>query len=228
MATTYIVQLLEPKTRYGTGKWNGSNRNHWWNDRVDTYIYNVYVPNVPGISSVKWAGNYYLDKGDCSYASSCYIKVKKGTTELASGVSETTLSVNPGDHLTVEMYFSVSITGSPQYYGQSDMSVTYDNLRFITAVTLPTISQELKASDVNTLATIMGTGPVSQGGAIARSPIAALGNATGNLADSWAGAVIGGSTSIDTTKPLKSNIDAVVTRMTNRYIRRSTISANAQ
>lgn len=224
MATTYIVQLLEPKTRYGTGKWNGTSRTFWWNDNVASYTYNVYIPNVPGISSVKWAGNYYLDRGDCSYSSQCYIKVKKNGTELVSGVNETTLSVNPGDHLTVEMYFSVTITGSPQYYGQSGMSVTYDNLRFITAVTLPTISQQLKASDVNTLATIMGTGPVSQGGVITRSPIAALGDATGNLADSWYGATIGGSTSIDTTKPLKSNIDAVVTRMTNRYIRRSTIS----
>lgn len=224
MATTYIVQILKPITRTGVGKWNGTSRTHWWNDNIASYTYNVYIPNVPGISSVKWAANYYLDRGDCNYSSSCYIRVKKGSSIIAEGVSETTLSVSPGDHLTVEVYISVSITGSPQYYGQSNMSVTYDNMRFITAVTLPTISQQLKASDVNTLATVMGTGPVSQGGAIARSPVAALGNATGNLADSWYGAAIGGSTSIDTTKPLKSNIDAVVTRMTNRYIQRSTIN----
>ena len=228
MAECYIVQPLKDVTRNGTGKWtSASNYSFWWNDGVSTYTYTVTIPNVSNISSVKFAGNFYLDPGDCRYNSTSFLRITKGTSIVAEGPSEQTLSVAAGDVLTVTVFIDATITGGNGYYGQSAMSITYDKMRFVTAVTLPTISEMQYAGEVNRLASILGVSTMSQGAEMARAQCQNIGSAIGTMNASWNGTGSPATVvTFDTTEPKSVNINSCVTNMTGKYSIRSIINPN--
>ena len=92
-------------------------------------------------------------------------------------------------------------------------------------VNLPTISSVLTASEVNTLATILNATTVTQGSAITRAGPQSIGTNIGskvfttwNKKDASNNSTAVAAVTFDSTKPLSSNINSVITKLTDSYV----------
>ena len=85
-------------------------------------------------------------------------------------------------------------------------------------VTIPTIETVITAEKLNAFAAILNTSTVTIGDTIVRAPWQAIGTAIGTMKTAIDGNSNASAVTFDSTKPLSSNLQSVITNMTDKYL----------
>ena len=83
---------------------------------------------------------------------------------------------------------------------------------------IPALETTITASTLNKFAKIFNTSTVSAGDNITRSPWQAIGTAIGTMKTTWNGSTNATAVTFDSTKPLSSNLQSVITNMTDKFL----------
>lgn len=245
----YLIKILQSLnsnrtvtySNYNDGRWHSRSTGGGGNIGQEVQI---TIPNDITITSAKIVHQYATSVGNSTYCSVSANRVtikNSNNTELhydnhtsGTGTVMANLSstVVPGETLTCtfEIYFSYA---SVPVSAQNTSSVTYSasasktNVYLDLTCTIPTITDLLRAIEINAFAKIFNTTEVTTGTPIARAPVQELGTAVGQMYATTAENPNPYSTSItsnkvgavnfDTSQPLSSDIQQLITKMTNNY-----------
>ena len=165
----------------------------------------------------------------CSFNSSGTSRVEYTNYNTDYSNSEYYTFTSPGKGSTI------TIRGRAYAYNiKGDTVSSYANVKvqykFETCVcigvTLPTRSEKILASEVNSLANILGVSTVSQGSAITKAGLKNIGDAIGTKVYATWNKVNGSNSSlhsavsIDNTSPKASDFDSCITALTNNFVYR--------
>jgi len=86
---------------------------------------------------------------------------------------------------------------------------------------IPTLESTITAAELNAFAKIFDTTTVSVGSNITRAAWQAIGTAIGTMTTTWNGSTHATAVTFDSTKPLSSNLQSIITNMTDKFLIRS-------
>lgn len=231
MAVCYLMLPYESASLdTGTVSWNGSVSSSSHTAITKTATKSVTTPNNVGAFTGAWM-----------YFSWSISSVIHHTTVSGSGSTKATYTGYDSGYQgwNANQYYaittpaagtSVSVTyrlyvGSASY----DTSKSYADYRYYgtwnawlcLGVNLPSISDVMYASEINRLANIFNITGVTAGAAIARARPQAIGQyLNAHVFNTWNKTGAATNVSFNATIPYKSEINTVVSRMTNKYVYR--------
>lgn len=228
-------------SNYNEGRWH--NRSLGGNGNVNREV-QITIPNDITITSAKIVHQYATSVGNSTYCSVSANRVTiknsdntqlhydnhtSGTGTVMANLSST---VVPGETLTCtfEIYFS---SGAVPITAQNTSSATYSasasktNVYLDLTCTIPPITDLLRAIEINAFAKIFNTTEVTADTPITLAPVQELGTAVGQMyttteenPNPYASSITSntvGAVNFDTSYPLSSDIQQLITKMTDNY-----------
>lgn len=212
---------------------NGSASNSW-RTAVSTYEFDIPTNLVasPTASHIKILGSPWGSfSSGCNWTHSFKIYLQKGSTSLYSAtfnLGNGSANVNqnidaqPGDHL--KLTITTNIQGSTKgtagtYTGQYGVS----NLRVQFGVVIPAAEELITANKLNQFSTIFyrTTNIATQGNTITRNLWQTISDELSKMKTTFDGSTSATVINMNATKPMLSDLQAIITQMTNKYLTRN-------
>lgn len=216
----YCLPMLDAHTHQAYA-WSQSSQEIHNSNTNYTHTVTTVVPDISFTSLTIYGDNSGWSTNG-TWSTSATITIRNTTTSTVLGtltqrnVWSLTFATgfSVGDTISISVETSAvctNITGSGYYYWQvSSIQPTY-------LCTVPTTETTITAEKLNEFANIFGTTTVTVGNNIIKSPWQEIGTAVGTMTTTRNGNTNATAVTFDNTKPLSTNLNSVITNMTNNY-----------